>query len=400
MTSEPSRRWSGRWGTAVEPPAPTVEVLIPTIGRTAELAITLAGLAAQDDPPFDVIVADQSPGFASEHEPGIRAMVRVLRAQGRRVDLVHRPERRGLAEQRQFLLDRSSADYVLFLDDDVWTEPHLLSRLVGAIRALRCGFVGSAVQGLSYLDDRRPHETVTFEPWAGAVEPEVVRPGSPSHGRWPLHNAANLAHLASTLEIERDGWIAYRVAWVGACVLFDREALVESGGFDFWAALPSEHSGEDVAAQWRVMERFGGAGIVPSGAVHLEAPTTIADRRIDAARLLVKPVKPADPVPSVAGAGSARTNGPASDHDGSEDPMSDVNTPLPFEGDPTVGDPLDATGDAIDVGQDTTIDDAGGDDVGDDAGDEDDRATEGDAGIGDAAPAGQDSAAAEANGLP
>jgi hypothetical protein len=31
-----------------------------------------------------------------------------------------------------------------------------------------------------------------------------------------------------------------------------------------------------------VMERFGGAGIVPSGAVHLEAPTTIPVRDVDA----------------------------------------------------------------------------------------------------------------------
>lgn len=358
MTREPSRRWSGHWGEPVGPREPSVEVLIPTIGRTTELAVTLAGLAGQDDPPFDVIVADQSPGFVSDREPGVQAMVRVLRAQGRRVDVAHRPERRGLAEQRQFLLDRSSADHVLFLDDDVWIEPHLLSRLLDAIRSLRCGFVGSAVQGLSYLDDRRPHETTSFERWSGGVEPEVVRPGAPSHDRWPLHNAANLAHVAATLDVERDGWVAYRVAWVGACVLYDRSALVACGGFDFWDDLPPEHSGEDVAAQWRVMERFGGAGIVPSGAVHLEAPTTIVDRRVDAARLLVKPVKPTGPVSSVAGAGSTRTTDSASNLDGSEDPVSDVNTPLPFEGDPTVGDPLDATGDAIDVGQDTTIDEA------------------------------------------
>lgn len=30
------------------------------------------------------------------------------------------------------------------------------------------------------------------------------------------------------------------------------------------------------------MERFGGAGILPSGAVHLEAPTTVPVRDVDA----------------------------------------------------------------------------------------------------------------------
>jgi hypothetical protein len=30
------------------------------------------------------------------------------------------------------------------------------------------------------------------------------------------------------------------------------------------------------------MERAGGAGVLPSGAVHLEAPTTVTDRRVEA----------------------------------------------------------------------------------------------------------------------
>ena len=63
--------------------------------------------------------------------------------------------------------------------------------------------------------------------------------------------------------------------------LFRRSALVESGGFRFEAELEPNHSGEDVAGQWRVIERFGGAGILPSGAVHLEAPTTMPVRTVD-----------------------------------------------------------------------------------------------------------------------
>ncbi|BCW57610.1 hypothetical protein SAMN02799638_04367 [Arthrobacter sp. UNCCL28] len=74
----------------------------------------------------------------------------------------------------------------------------------------------------------------------------------------------------------------YRVAWLGGCVLYNRHALIESGGFSFWRGLPANHAGEDVVAQWQVMERFGGAGILPSGAVHLESPTTVTDRRVEA----------------------------------------------------------------------------------------------------------------------
>ena len=138
------------------------------------------------------------------------------------------------------------------------------------------------MQGLSYLDDDRPHERTAFEPWAGPVRPERIRRGSAGYERWPLHNAANLTHLAGELDIAEGEWLAYKVAWVGGCVLFRREALLACGGFDFWRRLPEEHAGEDVAAQWRVMERFGGAGILPSGAVHLEAPTTVRRREVDA----------------------------------------------------------------------------------------------------------------------
>ncbi len=277
-----TRRWSGRWAKGGEEPAPVVDVLLPTCGRTAELAVTLAGLAAQDDPPFRVVVSDQSDDGRALTAPAVTAMTRVLRAQGRQVEVLRHLPRRGLAEQRQFLLDASAAAEVLFLDDDVWLEPGMLARLHEALGRLGCGFVGAAVQGLSYLDDDRPHERTAFEPWAGTVRPERVRRGTAGFGRWPLHNAANLTHLAGGLDVADGEWLAYKVAWVGGCVLYRRDALLDCGGFGFWPELPREHAGEDVAAQWRVMERFGGAGILPSGAVHLEAPTTVAERDVDA----------------------------------------------------------------------------------------------------------------------
>jgi hypothetical protein len=34
------------------------------------------------------------------------------------------------------------------------------------------------------------------------------------------------------------------------------------------------------------MRRYGGAGIVPSGAYHLESPTTVTERRMEAWQLL------------------------------------------------------------------------------------------------------------------
>lgn len=281
-----SRRGSADWARPAEPAPIDVDVLIPTIGRPAELAVTLAGLAAQDAPRFRVVIADQSQGDGVGATPVVAAMLRVLGAQARPVELRRRSERRGVAEQRQYLLDSATAPYTVFLDDDVWLEPGALARMFEAISTLGCGFVGQAVQGLSYLADERPDEQTGFEPWPGAVGPETVRAGTTSFDRWPLHNAANLAHLAARLDLAPGEWRPYRVAWIGGCVMYDRETLIAAGGFDFWPRLGAVHAGEDVAAQWRVMELAGGAGILPSGAVHLEAPTTITDRSVNATDLL------------------------------------------------------------------------------------------------------------------
>ena len=89
--------------------------MIPTADRPGELAVTLAGLAAQDDPPFRVVVSDQSPRESDVAAPAVTAMVRVLQAQGREIEVLRNMPRRGVAQQREFLLSRSSADAVLYL---------------------------------------------------------------------------------------------------------------------------------------------------------------------------------------------------------------------------------------------------------------------------------------------
>ncbi|WP_029088735.1 glycosyltransferase family 2 protein [Brevibacterium album] len=268
-------------------PAPDVEVLVPCFERPAALAVTLSGLAAQLEADFDVVLSDQSPTPVWE-EPAVAGMIRLLRAQGRRVRCLRNLPRRGLAQQRQHLLEASGARLVLFLDSDVWLEPGTVSRLRTALDAHGCGFMGSAVQGLSFLGDRRPGEWESFEPWEGRVEPEAAPRDGPAHERWRLHSAANLAHLAAETELGDAPFLVYRIAWVGGCVLYDRAKLLDSGGFGFWDTLPPEHAGEDVLAQWRMMPRWGGAAVLPSGAVHLEAPTTVEDRSVEATDLLAE----------------------------------------------------------------------------------------------------------------
>ncbi len=260
-----------------------LDVLVPTRDRPAELAVTLSGLAAQEGVPgFGVVVSDQSDGDPGYAHPAAATMVRALRHRGHPVLLTRRLPRRGLAEHRAWLLDASAARYVLCLDDDVWLEPGTLHRLVTAIEELGCGFVGNAVHGLSYLHDVRPQTHGHYQEWAGPPVPERVRPGTPEWDRAQIHSAANLLHVTGALALPEGSWRAYKVSWIGGCVLYDRAKLVDSGGFDFWRRLQERHQGEDVAAQLAVLARHGGAGVLPSGAYHLESPTTVTDRDVEA----------------------------------------------------------------------------------------------------------------------
>jgi hypothetical protein len=260
---------------------PRIDVLVPTCGRPAALAVTLTAIGAQDYPALRIVVSDQTEGAGALAQPEVVAVLRYLRATGRQVETWHHLPRRGMAEQRAFLLAQVHAPYCLFVDDDVILEPGLVGRLQGLLARQGCGFVGSAVHGLSYLGQQRPaQEQLSF--WEGRVEPETVVPGSSAWARHHLHSAANLFHVQQRLGVPPEEPRAYRVAWVGGCVLFDTARLRAAGGFDFWPALPPEHCGEDVLAQLRVMERFGGCGMLPSGAYHMELPTTLKERAVDA----------------------------------------------------------------------------------------------------------------------
>jgi glycosyltransferase involved in cell wall biosynthesis len=263
----------------------TIDVLIPTYSRPAALAVTLATLVGQTFRDFRVVVSDQTEDCDMGAVGEVQAVARVLRFHGHEVEILKHLPRRGMAEQRAFLLDQATAPYVLFSDDDLIFEPDALERMHTAIIQQGCGFVGCAVPGLSYLHDVRPHQqAITL--WEGNVQPERVRPNMPEWERYPLHSAANILHVARQMGITPETQRVYRVAWVGGCTLYDTAKLRAAGGFDFWAQLPDEHAGEDVLAQLRVMERFGGCGLIPTRVYHQELPTTVANREVDAPKAL------------------------------------------------------------------------------------------------------------------
>lgn len=260
-------------------------VLIPTYKRVSALAVTLTGLCYQIDKCFDVVISDQTPDYNIQDDGLIRTIVRILELNGHEVRIVKNLPPKGMAQQRQFLLDHSGTSYSLFLDDDLILEPYVIRNMKQSLQNYQCGFVGSAVIGLSYQNDHRPHQQ-QIEFWDGTVLPETIIPCSEEWKRYVLHNAANIYHVQQKYQAEPDHPLLYKVAWVGGCVMYDTEKLRAAGGFDFWKELPDKHCGEDVLAQLRVMKRFGGCGILPSGVYHQELETTVPDREINAPEYL------------------------------------------------------------------------------------------------------------------
>lgn len=246
-------------------------MLLPTCDRPISFVTTLAGICGQTLAPARVVVADQSHAPIMR-EPVTKSLFRMLESRGVIVDYHHRAQIHGIAEQRQFLLDQADAPLVLYLDDDVFMESWVLARLTETITAEGCGFVGAFPTGLSFRDDLRPHQEY-IEFWDGRVTPEVVEPEGPKWRRAQLHRAANAWHVSRQLRPGEHR--LYKVAWVASCVLYDRQKLLNVGGFAFWPQLPRYHSGEEVLVQNLLLRHFGGCSILPSGTYHSELPSTV-----------------------------------------------------------------------------------------------------------------------------
>ncbi len=258
-----------------------VTVLIPTLNRTTSLAVMLMSIVFQTYTNFDVVISDQSDTNSPFEDPTIQTVIRLFRQKNHTVHTLVNLPKYGIAQQRQFLLDHAHTSYSLFLDDDLILEPYVLEGMVKVIEKENCGFVGRAPIGLSFYNDVRcQEEHIRF--WKGKVKPETVSPNTSKWNRHRIHNAANILHIEEKLGITYEKQKTYKIAWIGACVLYDTEKLKKTGGFSFWKKLPSAHCGEDVLAQLRVMKKYGGCGILPSGVYHQEVPTTLPSRDINA----------------------------------------------------------------------------------------------------------------------
>jgi len=262
-----------------------MHILIPTYKRLKALAVTLTSLYYQTESNFSVIISDQSPDNVLEDDQTIQTIIRLLQNKGCSVSILKNLPARGMAQQRQFLLEQSTSKYSLFIDDDLILDSYVVKNMKQTLEKEAIGFVGCAVIGLSYQNDVRPHQQ-QIELWEGNVTPETIVPKSTEWERYRLHNAANIYHVEQKFKATPENPVLYKVAWVGGCVMYDTEKLREVGGFSFWKDLPEKHCGEDVLAQLRVMKKYGGCGIIPSGVYHQELETTVPDRKVNAPEYL------------------------------------------------------------------------------------------------------------------
>lgn len=262
-----------------------ISILIPTYKRTKALAVTLTSLYYQSETSFNIIISDQSPDNELYKDQSLQTVVRLLEKQGHKVTILKNLPSRGMAQQRQFLLEHSNSKYSLFLDDDLVLETYVARNMKQVIEKENIGFVGCAVIGMSYRDDVRPHQQ-EIEFWNGSIIPETIVPKSEQWERYKVHNAANIYHIEQKFNASPEEPKPYKIAWVGGCVMYNTEKLRQVGGFSFWKDLPEKHCGEDVLAQLRVMKRFGGCAIIPSGVYHQELETTVPDRKVNAPEVL------------------------------------------------------------------------------------------------------------------
>ena len=202
--------------------AAEVTVVIPTLGRAAGLASTLAALAAGEARPARVVVVDDGSTAAEAS-----AIAEVVRAAG--ADLVRRELNGGPAAARNSGLAVVTTPLVAFVDGEVEPEANWLACL------------------LPHFDDSAVVAVVPrVMPSVGAVD-RAPAPGSMvdlldrfERSRSPLDLGPTEARVAPRT----------RVAYVPTTALVVRVAgLTEVGGFDEGLQF-----GEDVDLVWRLVE--------------------------------------------------------------------------------------------------------------------------------------------------
>jgi glycosyltransferase involved in cell wall biosynthesis len=143
----------------------------------------------------------------------------------------------GVATARQFLLEKSDAEFVLTLDDDIFIYPEVMGEMWNIIREEKLGYViGNVVEAIPFRNGK------TFHPKTNNFEPR-------NHYRDRLYHPAYVH---------------------GGCVLYDRDKLNSLGGYKVLEDLdPKKQAGEDVWVQTQLQKNYGGLTRMSLRALHL-----------------------------------------------------------------------------------------------------------------------------------
>lgn len=99
-----------------------VSVVIPTINRAAVLVDTLRDMLVQDFDDYEILIVDQSDEINQE----VLELIRHSTAP--RVRYFHATNFKGLPQARNFGWRNASKDIVLYIDDDIRADTHLVRR--------------------------------------------------------------------------------------------------------------------------------------------------------------------------------------------------------------------------------------------------------------------------------
>lgn len=269
-----------------------VDVVIATRDRPGPLAACLRALVRQSSTDFGVIVVDDG-----STEPVERAIPDdVLRDLDIRV--IRRDRSGGPATARNEGVRASEAEYIAFLDDDVWAAPQWLERHREA--ASKAGPLAVSIGPLAEPPDWEPTPWNEWEAWTLALEYERMRSGAYAP-TWRQFHTGN-AFLRRELVIQAGGFdetftraedveLAWRLHELGCNFVFEPDAV----GWHYarrtlraWLSIPRSYARFDVTLD-RLHPQSGWLHVVQRERAHRH-PIVRAARTLFARAPLATPV--------------------------------------------------------------------------------------------------------------
>lgn len=145
---------------------PSISVIIPTYGREEPLRDTISDILVQDYPNFEILVVDQTPTHQPETQTYLQNLADAHKIQWFRLDWASLPG------ARNYAVERSKGDIILFIDDDVRMQPNYLqNHAKNYLEKPEVGAVAGRVFDRMKLSDSGGSLTIETLP------PEAMNPG-------------------------------------------------------------------------------------------------------------------------------------------------------------------------------------------------------------------------------